>query len=320
MNNHQKPLGLGFGTRTTTTEVLEGIDLSGTTALVTGGYSGLGLETTRALVRAGAEVLIPARRPDEARTVLSGLPRVTVYPMDLSRLESIASFTAGLVERGRPLDMVINSAAIMTCPETRVWKEMESQFAVNHLGHFYMIQGLWPLLARANGCRVVTVSSGAHQITDILWENIRLEGIYEKWLAYGQSKTANSLFTVALDSRGRDYGIRAFTLHPGFILTPLQRHLEKREMVDAGWIDESGKQVDPQFKTPEQGAATQVWAATSPQLEGLGGVYCADCDIAPVLADGKNSVSGVKPYAIDPEGAERLWQLSAELTGSKTVS
>jgi NAD(P)-dependent dehydrogenase (short-subunit alcohol dehydrogenase family) len=208
---------------------------------------------------------------------------------------------------------MINSAGIMACPETRVGPGWEAQFATNHLGHFALVNRLWPALARG-GARVVSVSSGGHGIGGIRWDDVQFEHGYDRWQAYGQAKTANVLFAVHLDAQGRDSGVRAFSLHPGAIITPLQRHLAKEEMIGLGWIDESGNAIDPSFKTPEQGAATQVWAATSRQLDGMGGVYCEDCDIAE-LAVGDDADGGVREYAIDAEQAARLWTLSADLTG-----
>jgi len=315
MENAQHPISSGFGARSTAADVLAGIDLTGKLAIVTGGHSGLGLETTKALSRAGSHVLIGARRPEEAARALSGIANVEVAnveveSLDLSDLESVQQFAERFVASGRKADIVINSAGIMACPETRVGPGWEAQFATNHLGHFALVNRLWPALAR--GARVVAVSSGAHGITPIRWDDVQFTEGYDRWQAYGQAKTANALFAVQLDGLGRDAGVRAFSLHPGKILTPLQRHLEKEDMVAAGWIDAEGNAIDPSFKTPEQGAATQVWAATSPQLEGLGGLYCADCDVAVISDDGAET--SVRAYAVDPDEAARLWALSAELT------
>ena len=309
MLNLQTPVGSGFGARTTATEVLDGRDLSGKLAIVTGGYSGLGLETTRALAAAGARVIVPARRPDTARQAMADISGVELDELDLADLRSVRAFADRVVASGRHVDILVNSAGIMACPETRVGPGWEAQFATNHLGHYALINLLWPALA--GGARVVSVSSGAHGITGIRWDDVQFSEGYDRWQAYGQSKTANVLFAVHLDTLGREAGVRAFALHPGSILTPLQRHLPKADMVAAGWIDENGNPTDPTFKTPPQGAATQVWAATSPQLADLGGLYCEDCDIAPISHDGP----GVRPHAIDPVEAARLWALSAELTG-----
>ena len=312
MTTPQHRIGSGFGARSTTDDVLNGIDLSGRTAIVTGGYSGLGLETTRALAGAGARVVVPARRRAAAREAVEGIEGVETDHLDLSDLESVRGFAERFLASGREIDIVINNAGIMACPETRVGPGWEAQFATNHLGHYALINHLWPAIARG-GARVVAVSSGAHGITGVRWDDVHFERGYDRWQAYGQAKAANVLFAVQLDALGRDAGVRAFALHPGSILTPLQRHLAKAEMVDAGWIDENGNPTDPTFKTPAQGAATQVWAATSPQLAGMGGVYCEDCDIAEPAGDG--SEGGVHAHATDPEQAARLWTLSADLTG-----
>jgi NAD(P)-dependent dehydrogenase (short-subunit alcohol dehydrogenase family) len=231
-----------------------------------------------------------------------------VDELDLANLESVRKFAERFVASGRRLDILINGAGIMACPEARIGPGWEAQFATNHLGHFALVNRLWPAIAE--GARVVAVASGAHGITGIRWDDVQFTRGYDRWHAYGQSKTANALFAVQLDVLARDAGVRAYSLHPGSILTPLQRYLSKAEMVAAGWIDESGALADPTFKTPQQGAATQVWAATSPQLADRGGVYCEDCEIA-VVGDS----TGVRPHAVDPEQAARLWKLSAELTG-----
>ncbi|WP_037290782.1 SDR family NAD(P)-dependent oxidoreductase [Saccharibacillus sacchari] len=309
----QQKIESGFGLRSTADEVLKGIDLSGKLALVTGGYSGLGLETTKALVKAGARVIVPARRPEAAQEALSGIENVEVGELDLSDLNSVKAFADRVLASGRSIDLAILNAGVMASPETRVGPGWELQFATNHLGHFALINRLWSLLIAGEGARVVATSSTGHHFSPIRWDNLNFEGNYHKFEAYGQSKTANSLFAVELDRRGAEQGVRAFAVHPGGILTPLQRHMGREEMIALKWIDEDGK-GNPGFKTPEQGAATQVWAATSPQLEGKGGVYCEDCDIAePAQEDGPRV--GVKDYAVDPEEAKRLWDLSVELTG-----
>ncbi|GAA1675400.1 SDR family NAD(P)-dependent oxidoreductase [Streptomyces yatensis] len=310
----QHRIGSGFGARSTADDVLAGIDLTGRLALVTGGYSGIGVETTRALAKAGARVVVPARRVGAAREGLAGIDGVEVGELDLGDLDSVRAFAERFLASGRNLDIVIDSAGIMACPETRVGPGWEAQFATNHLGHFALVNRLWPAI-EAGGARVVSVSSTGHHASPIRWDDVHWRDGYDKWEAYGQAKTANVLFAVELDRLGRERGVRAFSLHPGGILTPLQRHLPKQEMVERGWIDEDGNLLHPEaFKTPQQGAATQVWAATSPQLDGRGGVYLEDCEIAePAPADG--SRVGVKEWATDPEQATRLWALFAELTG-----
>ena len=313
MTTAQHKIGSGFGAQSTADDVLRGIDLSGKLALVTGGYSGIGLETTRALVRAGAQVVVPARRPSTAQAALGN--GVEVDALDLADLASVHGFAERFLASRRAIDIVINSAGVMACPETRVGPGWEAQFATNHLGHYALVNRLWPAISRG-GARVVAVSSAGHRRSAIRWDDVMFDNGYDKWQAYGQAKTANVLFAVHLDSLARDARVRAFALHPGGIITPLQRHLPRQEMVAAGWIDEQGNTLNPAgFKTPEQGAATQVWAATSPQLDGLGGVYCEDCDIAELAPDGLEFTGGVRSYAVDPEQAARLWALSAELTG-----
>src|SRR3954447_3598056 len=319
MTTPQRPIGSGFGYRSTAAEVLEGIDLGGRLAIVTGGYSGLGLETVRALSGAGAEVLVPARRPGHAAEVLEGIERVRVDELDLGSLDSVRALAGRALDDGRSVDILINNAAIMACPETRVGvggDVFEAQFATNHLGHFTLANLLWPLLAAGGGARVVALSSTGHKRSGIHWDDLQFERGYEKWEAYGQAKTANSLFAVQLDALGQAAGVRAFAAHPGGIMTPLQRHLSRDEMMAAGWMDEDGH-ADDRFKTPEQGASTSTWAATSPRLAGMGGVYCENCDIAkPTDPDSPTArIEGVDAHAIDPDGAARLWAVSAELTG-----
>ncbi|MFJ2240271.1 SDR family NAD(P)-dependent oxidoreductase [Streptomyces sp. NPDC087859] len=313
MSTAQHKIGSGFDARSTADDVLAGLDLTGKLAVVTGGYSGLGLETTRALTKAGARVVVPARRPAAAREAVADIDGVEVDELDLGDLDSVRAFAERFLASGRRIDFMIDNAGVMACPETRVGPGWEAQFATNHLGHFALVNRLWPAIAP--NARVVSVSSRAHHFSGMRWDDVQWTRNYDKWQAYGQAKTANVLFAVHLDRLGRESGVRAFSLHPGGIFTPLQRHIPKAEMVERGWIDEDGAFLNPEgFKTPEQGAATQVWAATSPQLEGLGGVYLEDCDIAEPAVDGDQS-GGVKAWATDPEQAARLWELSAELTG-----
>ncbi len=313
MTSKQSPIHSGFGAETTAAEILEGRDLSDITAVVTGGHSGLGLETTRALTHAGARVIVAARDVEAARAKTSGISNVETEQLDLSDLTSVHDFAQRFLASNRHIDILIGSAGIMACPETRVGAGWEAQFATNHLGHYALVNLLWPALK--GGARVVIVSSAGHHQSDIRWDDVQCTKGYDKWLAYGQSKTANALFAVHLDRLGQHEGVRAFSLHPGAILTPLQRHLPLDEMIAAGWLDADGKPVDKVFKTAQQGAATQVWAATALQLTGMGGLYCEDCEIASVDESEPSSFVGVRPYAADPDQAERLWALSAQLTG-----
>ncbi|MDJ0355576.1 SDR family NAD(P)-dependent oxidoreductase [Paenarthrobacter sp. PH39-S1] len=316
----QHKINSGFGARSTAEEVLQGLDLAGTTAMVTGRYSGLGLETTKALAAAGAWVVVPARRPDHAQEVLgsAGLypDRVAVDALDLADQHSVKDFSARFLDSGRSLDILINSAAIMASAEKRVVSGWESQFATNPLGHYTLTNLPWPALTAGGGARVVALSSTGHKLSGIRFDDPQFNTGYDKWQAYGQVKTADSVFAVWLDRRGRGAGVRAFAAHPGGIMTELQRHLPREEMITAGWLDAQGK-VDPRFKSPEQGAATSIWAATAPVLAEMGGVYCEDCDIAePTDPDSPTSpLAGVDAHAVDPDAAARLWDLSAELTG-----
>jgi NAD(P)-dependent dehydrogenase (short-subunit alcohol dehydrogenase family) len=317
MTMPQEKIDSGFGYRSTADEVLADVDLSGRVAIVTGGYSGLGFETTKALSQAGVHVVVPARRPGPAAEVLDGMDSVEVDELDLGELDSVRRFAEGFLDSGRGIDILINNAAIMACPETRVGPGWEAQFATNHLGHYALTNLLWPALTTGDGARVVALSSTAHKISPVRFEDPNFEKEeYNKWLAYGQAKTANSLFAVQLDELGQEAGVRAFAAHPGGIATPLQRHLPREEMIAAGWMDEEGN-IDERFKTPEQGASTSTWAATSSQLDGLGGVYCENCDVAePTDPDSPMArYQGVDAHAVDRDAAARLWTMSAELTG-----
>jgi NAD(P)-dependent dehydrogenase (short-subunit alcohol dehydrogenase family) len=329
----QKPLGSGFGAASTAGDVLKGIDLAGKIAIVTGGYSGIGVETVRALRSVGAKVIVPTRNYAKAAAALGDLNGVEIEPMDLMDPSSIDAFAARFLATRQPLHILVNSAGIMACPLARDVRGYESHFATNHLGHFQLTARLWPALLQARGARVVSVSSWGHRHSPIDFDDPNFERRpYDRWLGYGQSKTANILFAVALDKRGKPEGVRAFSLHPGSIVgTGLERHLSTAELQAAGVLDERGKPVlDPSrnLKTVEQGAATSVWCATSPRLNGIGGLYCENCDVAPLVSEvdeaKRNSPEirqvgsrplGVMPYAVDPEAAERLWTLSERLTG-----
>lgn len=201
----QHKIGSGFGARSTADDVLEGIDLTGRLALVTGGYSGIGVETTRALAKAGARVVVPARRIGAAQENLAGIEGVEVAELDLGDLDSVRAFAEWFLATGRPLDIVIDSAGIMACPETRVGPGWEAQFATNHLGHFALVNRLWPAI-EPGGARVVSVSSTGHHASPIRWDDVHWRNGYDKWEAYGQAKTANALFAVQLDRLGQERG------------------------------------------------------------------------------------------------------------------
>ena len=315
MTTPQSPLASPFGYRSTAAEVIEGIDLAGQTALVTGGYSGLGTETVRALAGAGAHVIVGARRPDAAASDLAGVPgRITILKLDLSDPASIDAFAAEVAGITNRLELLINNAAIMACPKALDSRGYESQFATNHLGHFQLTARLWPLL-KAGGARVVAVSSVGHQrggpdLADINFEHRE----YDKWTAYGQAKSANALFALELDRLGQVSGVRAFSVHPGGIKTPLQRHLTMEEQIAMGWFDAEGN-LSEVFKSPEQGAATSVWCAVSPLLDGLGGVYCEDCNVAALAGPDAPRYSGAAPHIRDEALAQALWAKSEAMTG-----
>jgi len=315
----QVPTNSGFSAKTTGAEVTEGIELAGKTAIVTGGYSGLGLETTRVLAAKGAHVIVPVRTEEKAAESLAGIEgSVTTAQLDLGDLASVRAFVHGMLEQRRRLDLLIDNAGIMACPEARVGPGWESQFGINHMGHFALTTGLLPLLEKTDGARVIVLSSMAHKISDIRWDDIQFEQGYDKWKAYGQAKTANALFANALSRRMKSSGGLAFSLHPGAILTPLQRHLPTEEMVQMGWVDEHGEPTEKtkkRFKTPEQGCSTTLWAATSEALLGKPGVYCEDCDVAAVPDPDSKAArfSGVDAHATSDESAEKLWEISEGL-------
>ncbi len=314
----QNPIGSGFGSRSTAADVIRDVTLSGRNAIVTGGYSGIGIETVRALASAGANVTVPARRPDVAKAALAAIKgEIETAAMDLADLASVRRFANDYVASGRPLDILINNAGVMACPLARVGPGWESQFGINHLGHMAMTMGLAAALNRASSPRVVALSSTGHVRSGILWDDPTYQTrAYDKWEAYGQAKSANALFALEMDKRGRETGLRAFSVHPGGIFTPLQRHLTDEEMVALGWKAADGtipERVKAMFKTPEGGAATAVWAATSPQLEGKGGVYCEDCDIAPLATDASQRWEHCRSWICDDEGAARLWAMSENM-------
>ena len=330
LSTSQTPIGSGFGAASTSREVIQGIHLANRVAIVTGGYAGLGLETVRTLADAGCKVIVPTRDHHRAFKVLEEIHGVELQKMDLMDPDSIVDFTERFIETGRPLHILINCAGIMACPLARDPRGNESQLSTNHLGHFQLTTRLLPALFRAKGARVINVTSLGHRYSPVVEEDPNFERRnYDPWLAYGQSKTANSLFSVELDRRYQDQGIRSFAVHPGRVLTGLGRHVPRESLLAGGFIDEGGNPVlDPlnKMKTLEQGAATILWAATNPKLNGLGGVYCENCDIAPLMdgelgtRDLKNSTGlvGVMNHAVDPDAAERLWALSEKLISRNT--
>ena len=319
----QKPLISGFGPKTTAEEALAGRDLRGKVAIVTGGHAGLGFETTRVFSNAGATVVIGSRDPRKAQMAVAKMKNVEVGQLDLASPDSVDRFANEFLNSNRALDLLINNAGILATPLMRDTRGYEMQFATNHLGHFQLTARLWEALKKSRNARVVTLSSCGHARGDVDLSDPNFDKRpYDKLAAYGQSKTANSLFAVELDKRGQERRIRAFAVHPGRVLTDLNRYMTEDEVNDAldiyrengvAKISDLTKAPVP-FKSIEQGAATTVWCAVSPQLNGKGGVYCEDCDIAPMVPADSKLNSGVRPWAVDKAAAKALWILSEKLT------
>ena len=318
-----------FGFSSTAEEVSEGIDLTGRVALVTGGASGLGLETARVLALRGAHVVIAARDMDKGaaaiETIQAGNPAAAleVMELDLADLDSIRAFTVLFLREHPRLDLLIDNAGVMATPPGKTADGFDMQFGTNHLGHFLLTNRLKPaLLASAEAGmepRVVVLSSRAHQraATNLDDPNFETRD-YDKWIAYGESKTANALFAVELDARWKKDGIRAYSVHPGGIMTPLARHMTEEDMAMLSARFNRGDA--PQLKSVEQGAATSVFAATSPTLSGRGGMYLENAGIArrqddESLDPTEQEGSGVRSYAQDPDAARRLWAISEDMVG-----
>jgi NAD(P)-dependent dehydrogenase (short-subunit alcohol dehydrogenase family) len=258
-------------------------------------------------------VIVPARTPDKARAALAGMDRVELESLDLSDPTSIDAFAARFLASGRPLHILVNNAGIMATPLVRDARGFESQLATNHLGHFQLTARLWPALRRAHGARVVELSSRGHARSGVDFDDPNFDRRpYDKWIAYGQSKSANALFAVALDARGEAHRVRAFSVHPGGVITELMRSMPDEEVRA---ILSEPRNAPSTLKTVEQGAATSVWCAASTQLDGMGGVYCEDVDIAEAVAADSPAPRGVRPWAMDRGLADRLWTKSEEWTG-----
>jgi NAD(P)-dependent dehydrogenase (short-subunit alcohol dehydrogenase family) len=311
-----------FGASSTALEVIAGHDLHGRDAIVTGGASGIGVETVRALAAAGARVVLATRDRAKGEAVAATLRKVPAgaaiefRELDLASLESVRAFVAGYLKLGRKLDLLINNAGIMATPLAYTADGFESQFATNHLGHFALATGLIPALKAAGKARIVALTSIGHRRSDVHFEDLSFRNRpYDPWNAYGQSKTANVLFAVAATERFAADGIVANAVHPGGIMSGLQKYVSREEQIKMGWIDESGA-VNSRFKSPAQGAATSIWAAVAPELEAVGGRYLEDCSIAkPWSSD--SPFSGVMPYALDAAHARKLWSVSEELIAAR---
>ncbi|GAA4195532.1 SDR family NAD(P)-dependent oxidoreductase [Streptosporangium oxazolinicum] len=296
-----------FTARSTAAEVASGVDLTGRRAVVTGGASGIGIETARALAGAGAEVTLAVRDLLAGERVAAEIGgRVRVAPLDLADQRSVAAFTAAWEG---PLHILVNNAGVMMTSELRTPQGWEVQFATNHLGHFALATGLHRALAAAGRARVVALSSVAHLREPVNFDDLHFRvRAYDARAAYAQSKTANALFAVEANRRWADDGITVNAVHPGAILTNLTRHMDQ-EALDAS-IAGGGYT----FKTPEQGAATSVLVAASPLLEGVGGRYFEDC--APARRHVPGTPGGVADHALDPGAADRLWRVSLDTLGA----
>jgi NAD(P)-dependent dehydrogenase (short-subunit alcohol dehydrogenase family) len=325
-----------FGPESTAADVIAGVDLSGRSAIVTGASSGIGVETARALAAAGASVTLAVRDASSGERVAgriresTGNGAVTVGAVDLSDLSSVAAFVRAWTG---PLDILVNNAGVMAVPElTMSPSGHEMQFATNHLGHFALTVGLHKALAAAGDARIVSVSSGGHLRSPVVFDDIDFAfRDYNPFAAYGQSKTANVLFAVELDRRWAEDGIRGYAVHPGIVvgtgLGPSRTEdgpaVTEDQLRAMGLVDDSGRPIiepDRERKTPQQGASTSVFAATSPLLAGIGGVYLKDNDISPLdtpkpinFGAEDDIPADVVPYAVDPESARRLWELSVRL-------
>ncbi len=315
----QKKTGSGFNSTSTSNDVIKGIDLTGKVAVVTGGNTGIGLETTKALAIAGATVIVPARDTEKAKRNLEGILNVELESMDLMNTGSIDAFATKFLASGRPLHLLVNNAGIMWVPLRRDSRGIESQLATNYLAQFHLTAKLWPALVKAKGARVVNVSSQGHQFAPFNFDDPNfLKREYETLQAYGQSKTASNLFTLELDIRAQKHHVRAYSLHPGSIAgTELGREASLELFQQMGFCDKDGNilpEIAASLKTIPQGAATSVWCATSPLLNNTGGVYCEDADIAELASD-TGITNGVKHYSLDKSNALRLWKLSEEMTG-----
>jgi NAD(P)-dependent dehydrogenase (short-subunit alcohol dehydrogenase family) len=323
MADQQVPLHTPFTAASTADDVLENVDLRGRELVITGGHGRLGREATRALAAAGATVTVGARDPERAATALTGLDGVRIEPLDLTNPSSVDDFAERWLRSGRPLHALVNNAAMLFTPELqRDARGHERSFSTGHLGHFQLTRSLLPALRDAVGARVVNVTSGAARFGEIRWDDIDFTYGYDPAAAYGQTKRANVLFTVELDRRYREEGVRAFTAHPGVVIGPGPHAAGRVDAYRAqGLIDDSGATIiDPEGgkKTIAQGAATIVFGAVSPLLDGIGGVYLKDNDVAelddtpyPLTADSVPSMAN--SAMLDPADARRLWNLTEHL-------
>lgn len=304
-----------FSAGSTTDDVLQGIDLNGRVVVITGASSGLGLEAARAMGMRGASLVLVARsvqKLDGAIEMLAqeGVSKVESVVLDLASLSSVRAGAEEILQAHQKIDVLLNNAGIMACPLERTADGFEQQFGTNHLGHFLLTALLMPALLKAEHSRVVSLSSAGHKIAAFDFEDPNYQQRdYEKWQAYGESKTANALFAIGLDQRVKHLGVRSFAVHPGMIATDLGRHLNAEDF--KALADSAADSGISGYKSIPQGAATSVWAACHPDLEGQGGRYLEDCQFASPAQEGKDG--GYMGYAVDPLLADKLWQLSEHL-------
>jgi len=316
-----------FGEKSTTEDVLAGVDLTGKRFLVTGVSAGLGVETARALVAHGAEVVGTARdlakaeraTADVRAAAEAGNGGFSIVALDLASLASVRACADALNADGRKFDVIIANAGVMVPPFGHTADGFETQFGTNHLGHFVLINRIAGLLN--DGGRLVNVSSAGHRYSDVDLADPNFEHTaYQPWIGYGRSKTANILFAVEFDRRHRDRGVRATAVHPGGIQTELGRHMDEGELIAmvASINETAAKAGTPafEFKTIPQGAATSVWAAVVAEADAVGGRYCEDCHVAEAQ-EGEGIRGGIRSYALDPERAKALWAKSEEMVGER---
>lgn len=318
----QHQLGSGFNATSTANDVIRGIDLTGKITIITGGNSGIGLETTKVLAAAGSTVIVLARDIEKAKKNLQEIPNVELETMDLMKPESIDAFAQKFIASGRPLHLLINNAGIMWVPLRRDSRGIESQLATNYLAQFHLTARLWPALKKANGARVINVSSHGHQFAAFDFDDPNFHSRdYETLQGYGQSKTASNLFALELDNLGMTYNVRAYSVHPGSIGgTELAREAPIELFQQLGFCDAQGNifpEVAASLKTISQGAATTVWCATSPLLNNIGGVYCENADVAELVekTSDASTTGGVYLYSLDKNNAKRLWAWSEKTIG-----
>jgi len=305
-----------FSNESTTEEVIAGISLAGQLAIVTGASSGLGVESARALAAAGAKVVMSGRdakaleeAANQVRDQVTGA-HVEILIMDLADLPSVRDAAQRVLTQYPSVSLLLNNAGVMACPMLRTAQGFEMQFGTNHLGHFLFTCLIAPVLVAGSPSRIINLSSAGHKFAPLNFDDPNYQvREYDKWQAYGESKTANVLFTVGLDERLRDRGVRAYAVHPGMIMTSLSRHLQEADLIALS--ERSQSKAKMVFKSVEQGAATSIWAATASEIAEKGGIYLENCQIADSAVHGSDS--GVESYALDSASAQRLWALSEAL-------